>query len=55
MVIIQPPEPSPGVSLEWLEGDTAYQLVSELPREQTLRVYHSIVTGASDCGDPREG
>jgi hypothetical protein len=40
-------------SLEWAQGETLIQLIATIPLDDTMRVYHSIVTHSSSCDLPK--
>ena len=46
-----PPQTTPGV--EWIQNETRFDLYTTLSWDDTLRAYHSIVMGSSNCDPPR--
>jgi hypothetical protein len=50
------PGPSPALTpgMDWIQEGTEYNLATDLSWDDTLRVYHSMVTGLSGCDLPAE-
>src|SRR5262249_20343382 len=50
-VVLGSPQQTPGI--EWIQDSVHLELNTDVSRDDTLRTYHSIVTGSTTCDLPR--